>query len=179
MTKRRLQSLLHVLEWAALVTAGCSAPANVANEGGQTGSASCGTSPRCICDAVADANVVRGVLSLTGDAQATVRVSEVFGNGDVALDATLAGPYQSGFPCGVGNSTPPMHGAEVLAVVPRANSATPSNMSPSNMYIVEWASSLQLTSALTLPATDAAILADPAACALRFPDEEVVCEDTL
>src|SRR5690606_10965069 len=102
------------------------------------------------------------------------RVSEVFGNGDISVDATLSGPYQVGLPCGSGNSEQPMNGAEVLVAIPRSNSAA-----LSNMYLVEWASTLQLTSEHTLPATDAAILTDPAACALRFPDEQVVCEEVF
>src|SRR6187549_1687924 len=109
MTSWRPFALLHRLGWLALALMGCGAPTDeeAHNEGGQTGSAACGTSPRCICDSVVNADVVRGVVTFTTATEASIEVLEVLGSGELSVGATLVGPYQVGFPCGLGNLPQP------------------------------------------------------------------------
>ncbi len=160
-----------------VVTASCSSNDGVAGlEGGQTGSAGCDVSPKCICDSVAEATIFRGVIRITGEAEASVEVLEVFGAGSTpTVGDNVTGDYQVGFPCGLGNLEPVVDGQEVLVGYHPPESAT-FGMA---MYIVEWEEPLSLTPKLTLPATDAASLADARECALRFPDREVVCENNF
>lgn len=178
MSRSRPHRLLQCLRFALLALLGsCGSPhETVADEGGQTGSAACGSSPRCICDAVIQAQVVRGVITLDGNAQASVEVLEVFGPGSsVALGQTLTGPYQAGFPCGLGSVPSIVNGSEVLVAQP---AQVPGELPP-NMYVVTWAETLALTPEFTLPSKDAQILSDPVACGERFPDQEPVCQGTF
>lgn len=179
MTTRRPSPLLPRWGWyAAFVMAcgsvSCSASDDQANKaGGQTGSAACGASPRCICDSAAGADVVRGVVTLATTTEASVEVVEVFGETTVSVGERLVGPYQVGFPCGLGNLPLLEDGAEVLVV------KDPSGGALTNMYVVAWAPTLQLTPEFSLPSNDAAVLTDRAACDVRFPDREITCKDNF
>jgi hypothetical protein len=145
-----------------------------AAEGGQTGSAGCDPSPRCICDATAGAEVVRGVFHSDDSVDATVEVLEVFGaDADTSAGETLSGPYQVGFPCGFGSVEPVVEGQEVLAV--RHPPTTNDGML--NMYVMGWSETLWLTPRLELPSSEATVLAEPEACADRFPDEDPPCDN--
>lgn len=171
-----LSSCLRFALLALLAGCGSKEPEMVADEGGQTGSATCGSSPRCICDSVAQADVVRGVITFDGDTDASVEVLEVFGSdSQVSLGQVLSGPYQAGFPCGLGSVPAIADGTEVLVAYPAWVSA----QLPPNMYVVSWAETLELTPEYTLPAQDAHILEDSVACGVRFPDEEPVCDNTF
>lgn len=175
MTPSRRRRLLTSIGWL-VVCGACSAPNDevATDEGGQTGSAGCGVSPRCICDSVVEADVVRGVLT-SADTEANVEVLEVFGAGGVAAGDVWVGPYQVGFPCGLGSLPPVAAGSEVFVAWQRAQGANPRP----NMYVVAWEPTLQLTPSFTLAASDAATLAEASQCEARFPDEEVVCTDEL
>lgn len=181
MTTRRPIALVHRLGWLLLAVMGCGAPNDdqAHDDGGQTGSASCGTSPRCICDSAAGADVVRGVVSFTQatdttTTQASIEVLDVLGTSDLSVGDILTGPYQVGFPCGLGNLPPIPDGAEVMVAIPSNNGGL-----PPNMYVVAWDVVLQLTPELSLPATEAAILTDSTACGVEFPDKEVECKDNF
>lgn len=160
-----------------VAAAGCSSNDGVAGlEGGQTGSAGCDVSPQCICDSVAEAAIFRGIITVTGEAEASVEVLQVFGAGlTPTVGDHVAGAYQVGFPCGLGTLAPISGGQEVLVGYHSPDSAA-FGMA---MYIVEWEDTLSLTPKFTLPAMDAATLADARECAVRFPDREVVCEDNF
>lgn len=160
-----------------VVITGCSSDGEVAGlQGGQTGSAGCDVSPKCICDSIAEAAIFRGVITITGEAEASVEVLEVFGGGsEPMVGDSVSGDYQVGFPCGLGNLKPVIDGQEVLVGYHSPESAT-FGMA---MYIVEWGDMLSLTPKLTLPAAEAATLSDATACAARFPDREVVCENNF
>lgn len=160
-----------------VVAPGCSSNDEVAGlEGGQTGSAGCDVSPKCICDSVAEATILRGVITLTGEAEASVEVLQVFGAGSTpTVGDNVSGAYQVGFPCGLGNLAPVSEGQEVLVGYHAPDSA----MFGMAMYIVEWEDTLTLTPKFTLPAMDVATLADARECAARFPDREVVCENNF
>lgn len=179
MSTSRPTCLLRCLRFVLLaLLTGCGSPAPdlVADEGGQTGSATCGSSPRCICDAVAHADVVRGVITFDSDTEASVEVLEVFDSGaQVAAGQTLSGPYQTGFPCGLGSVASVADGAEVLAAYPEQVST----QLPPNMYVVNWSETLELTPEFSLPAQDAQLLEDAVACGERFPDEDPVCDNTF
>ncbi len=160
-----------------VVVSSCSSNDGVAGlEGGQTGSAGCDVSPKCICDSVAEAVIFRGVIRITGDAEASVEVLEVFGAGSTPkVGENVSGAYQVGFPCGLGNLEPINDGQEVLVGYHPPESAT-FGMA---MYIVEWEDVLSLTPKFTLPALEAGTLADANECVERFPDREVVCENNF
>src|SRR5262245_10967393 len=127
-----LSSCLRFVLLASL--AGCGSPEPemmVADQGGQTGSATCGSSPRCICDAVAQAAVARGVITFASTTEADVEVLEVFGaDPQVSVGQTLSGPYQPGFPCGLDSVAPIADGSEVLVAYP----TQVSGQLPPNMY---------------------------------------------
>lgn len=176
MTTPRPTAVIPRWGWLALVAISCGTPDdNVADQGGQTGSASCGTSPRCVCDSLVDSDIVRGVVMFRSDSEASVEVLEVFGTTDVSVGDTLVGSYQPGLPCGLGSVPPLDEGSEVLVGY---QAATGSGLMPS-MYVVTWSATLRLTAEFTLAASDVAILATPAACGERFPDEEVMCKDNF
>lgn len=182
MAKRRPIGLVPPSGWSLLgaglvsLSIGCSAAEEqAAVEGGQTGSAGCDVSPRCICDAIPDADIARGVVSFDTKTTASVEVLEVFGtNPRLAVGNVLTGSFQVGFPCGLGNLPALADGSEVLVSYQPSSS-----MSTVSMFVVEWQDTLMLTPKLRLAAEDAGALSDMTACREHFPDREVVCNDNF
>ncbi len=154
--------LLCLSSWPLLAGCGGSgdAPGGVGEDvaGGQTGSASCGTDPECVCDVAARAPLARAEVLERSEAHVSLRLTTV-----VTPEARLTGgdqlegPYQLGFPCGLGLEHPIDPGSEVLVAVDHGT-----------LYLVPWQLELTLADGASLDSRDLELLLDAPSCRAYF-----------
>lgn len=153
--------------------------------GGQTGSASIGNPPECVCDAVAGAVVLRAVVDELTTTDVVVEVTTVLASdlgsaNRVQPGTRLQASYQIGLPC---TQTEPSGLRERIAigssVLVHIAADQASLSAVSSISVVPWEPTLQLTECAQLSRAELPVLLDGDACWERFvnsdPPPELTC----
>lgn len=154
--------LLGLSAWPLLAACGgAGTPSGEMGEdvaGGQTGSASCGTDPECVCDVASRSVLARAEVLESFEDHVSLRVTAVVTPETRLITGDLLeGPYQLGFPCGLGLELAIEPGSEVLVAVDLGN-----------LYVVPWQLELFLADGATLESRDLDLLLDSPTCRAYF-----------